>query len=190
MSRVTIVAMRMSGTGGGGQDRGGIWRDRRDRRLFQFCCGKGWKRHGANSRYDARPVRKGLRKSRGARARTHTHERVRRPGFMSPINSCDSARRFSDLESRLPISPAIPSAHLPPPPLSALHRAHLLLLYPSFYPTTAPPVPFSPPAGTAFRHSAASFLPPSLSRSLSLSLSRSHRGSEAEPRSVCDLLSR
>lgn len=96
-------------------------------------------------------------------------------GFMSPINSCDFADRFSDLESRLPIFLSLSflslSPSLLPAPLS------------SFYPS-APTLSFL--TGT-FRHSAGSSPPtkmnPSWLRSvcylLSSEISRSicyHRG--------------
>lgn len=60
-------------------------------------------------------------------------------GFMSPINSCDFADRFSDLESRLPISPSL------------LLFAPLLSFYPS--------VPALSFLTSAFRHSAGSSPP-------------------------------
>lgn len=69
--------------------------------------------------------------------------------FMSPINSCDFADRFSDLGSRLPILPSLP-----------------VLLSPSFYPFLSLSCSF---LTGAFQHSTGSF--PSMNPSSWLAVS-------------------
>lgn len=98
--------------------------------VFSYSVGEGWM---------ARTARRGRRPQRFPKIVVRASQQL---GFMSPINSCDFADRFSDLESRLPIS------------LSLSFPVSLLLdPLPSFYPST---LALSFLTG-AFRHSAGSF---------------------------------